>query len=357
MCYNPCTVRLPSRSLFFLAGAVAVLAGTAVAKSLVPVFLPAVSLSNLFPDVEEGTYFTESVGDLVRKGILKGYEDGRFGPHDFVTRAQVAVMLDRYDREVVEPLREQLAKIRELLKLGRCGDGSVQIGEECDDENIADNDGCSATCQSEVHAEGRPEPMQPEGGCKVAGCSRQLCVPEGSEDVVTTCEWRPEYACYQQAVCERQEDGGCGWTETPELRSCLAEAGGDDDACAAREEDLSRLLRASRACRTSDDCRVLVRGCSPYLTCGQPVNKANFETVQAAIEEYVTSCPEEGPMTCAACVERQAVCERGLCRLDPPLRCSGEARTCPDGTEVRRNPDFDCDFDPCPEEALQEESP
>lgn len=344
-------MRFPSRSLFFLAGAIAVLAGTAVAKSVVPMFL--------FPDVEEGTYFTESVGDLVRKGIVRGYEDGRFGPHDFVTRAQVAVMLDRYDREVVEPLRRQLWKVRQLLKLGECGDGTIQIGEECDDENVADNDGCSATCQSEVHAEGRPEPLRPGEGCSIAGCSGQLCIEEGSGDVVTTCEWRPEYACYREAVCERKGDGSCGWTETPEFRSCLEEVAGEEEGnvCAEQKEELSRLLRASRACRTSDDCRVLVRGCSPYLTCGQPVNKANFETVQAAIEEYVTSCPEEGPMTCAACVERQAICERGLCRLDPPLRCSEEARTCPNGTEVRRNPDFDCDFDPCPEEALQEESP
>jgi hypothetical protein len=39
--------------------------------------------------------------------------------------------------------------------------------------------------------------------------------------VATTCEFRPEYACYQRATCERQPDGTCGFTPTPELTKCL----------------------------------------------------------------------------------------------------------------------------------------
>lgn len=56
--------------------------------------------------------------------------------------------------------------------------------------------------------------------CLVGGCSGQLCTDES--DMVTTCEYRPEYACYTQSTCARQETGECGWTETPELQSCLA---------------------------------------------------------------------------------------------------------------------------------------
>lgn len=60
-------------------------------------------------------------------------------------------------------------------------------------------------------------------GCAVAGCSQTLCV-EASEasDIVTTCEYRAEYACYKEASCERQSDGKCGWTQTAELKACLA---------------------------------------------------------------------------------------------------------------------------------------
>jgi hypothetical protein len=57
--------------------------------------------------------------------------------------------------------------------------------------------------------------------CVKGGCSQTLCIEEG-EDVMTTCEWRPEYACYQNAQCERQSDGGCGWTQTQELAACIA---------------------------------------------------------------------------------------------------------------------------------------
>ena len=32
-----------------------------------------------------------------------------------------------------------------------------------------------------------------------------------------------------------------------------------------------------------------------------------------------------------------------------PSACTEEAKICPDGTAVGRNPDLDCEFDPCPE--------
>jgi hypothetical protein len=59
----------------------------------------------------------------------------------------------------------------------------------------------------------------PAGECVVGGCSGQICSDQ--EGVISTCEWRPEYACYQQATCERQPTGECGWTPTPELQACL----------------------------------------------------------------------------------------------------------------------------------------
>jgi len=54
--------------------------------------------------------------------------------------------------------------------------------------------------------------------CIKTGCSSQVC---SDHDVITTCEFRPEYACYQKAVCERQRDGNCGFTKTRELTACL----------------------------------------------------------------------------------------------------------------------------------------
>lgn len=63
---------------------------------------------------------------------------------------------------------------------------------------------------------GKTQAMKP---CIKTGCSSQVC---SDKNEITTCEWRPEYACYQKAVCERQGNGNCGFTQTPELAACLS---------------------------------------------------------------------------------------------------------------------------------------
>ncbi|HKV34367.1 MAG TPA: DUF6748 domain-containing protein [Pyrinomonadaceae bacterium] len=59
--------------------------------------------------------------------------------------------------------------------------------------------------------------------CKKTGCSSQVC---SDEDVMTTCEWSPVYECYKKATCERQKNGQCGFTQTPELLRCMSRAKG-----------------------------------------------------------------------------------------------------------------------------------
>lgn len=58
------------------------------------------------------------------------------------------------------------------------------------------------------------------GGCFVGGCSGQICSDQ--EGIVSTCEYREEYACYKTAKCERQASGQCGWTQTTALSACLS---------------------------------------------------------------------------------------------------------------------------------------
>ena len=70
-----------------------------------------------------------------------------------------------------------------------------------------------------VIKQGVPTADDPAGACYKGGCSSQLCSDQ--PDMVSTCEYREEYACYQSAVCERQASGQCGWTETSDLRACL----------------------------------------------------------------------------------------------------------------------------------------
>lgn len=54
--------------------------------------------------------------------------------------------------------------------------------------------------------------------CKRTGCSGEICA---DKDVVSDCAFRPEFACYKDAVCARQKDGACGWTQTAALTACL----------------------------------------------------------------------------------------------------------------------------------------
>jgi hypothetical protein len=56
--------------------------------------------------------------------------------------------------------------------------------------------------------------------CITTGCSGQIC---SDQDMMSTCEWKAEYACYKSlGTCELQASGKCGWTSTPELSACLA---------------------------------------------------------------------------------------------------------------------------------------
>jgi len=70
-------------------------------------------------------------------------------------------------------------------------------------------------------SEPAPPPPATANDCVKTGCSGIVCAEPGKE-VMTTCEYRAEYACYQDAACERQADGGCGWTQTQALTACLA---------------------------------------------------------------------------------------------------------------------------------------
>ena len=76
-----------------------------------------------------------------------------------------------------------------------------------------------AACTIIFDDDGR-ELRSPGDACFIGGCSSQLC--SDRDDLISTCEWRDEYACYKTATCERQADGACGWTQTPELAACLA---------------------------------------------------------------------------------------------------------------------------------------
>lgn len=66
------------------------------------------------------------------------------------------------------------------------------------------------------------EPREPGAydGCLITGCSAQICA---GEEMVTTCEYREEYACFKKGICERGDNGVCGWREDQTLSQCLTQ--------------------------------------------------------------------------------------------------------------------------------------
>jgi hypothetical protein len=66
-----------------------------------------------------------------------------------------------------------------------------------------------------------------KGSCARSGCSGELCVDsliqEEQGGLSTACVFKQSYACLQNAICERQADGTCGFTQTPESEQCFAE--------------------------------------------------------------------------------------------------------------------------------------
>lgn len=60
-----------------------------------------------------------------------------------------------------------------------------------------------------------------QDGCKIGGCNSEICTNGDSEEIVSICIYKEEFACYKTAVCKKQSNGKCGWTQTDELIKCL----------------------------------------------------------------------------------------------------------------------------------------
>lgn len=60
-----------------------------------------------------------------------------------------------------------------------------------------------------------------DSDCSPAGCSSQLCIPkEKANDIITTCEFRPEYECLRLTNCGCISNK-CQWIENDDYSECL----------------------------------------------------------------------------------------------------------------------------------------
>lgn len=113
------------RDLVLTAVISAVLAST---LSIVAVF--ASSLSKPFPDVDEGAYYADGVYKMWQLGVATGYENGNFGPGDYVTRGQLVTMLERYDKALLNPPWPSVSGIYDLHQVVCLGGLDFNIESE-----------------------------------------------------------------------------------------------------------------------------------------------------------------------------------------------------------------------------------
>jgi hypothetical protein len=94
--FSPARMRLPSiskiASVPFVAGLLIGAVGTAGAATVLG--------SDVFRDVPSGSYYDRAVGEMYDIGVIKGNPDKTFNPGGYVTRADVAVMLQRLRDEM-----------------------------------------------------------------------------------------------------------------------------------------------------------------------------------------------------------------------------------------------------------------
>ena len=97
-----------------------------------------------------------------------------------------------------------------------CNDGDTRpAGDGC---NTCTCSGGSWAC-TEIACLPADE-CETDADCFETGCSGQLC---SAEHMVTTCEFRPEYACYNEPTTSCGcNNGACGWAQTADLLTCLA---------------------------------------------------------------------------------------------------------------------------------------
>jgi Chaperone of endosialidase len=113
------------------------------------------------------------------------------------------------------------------------------------------------------------------GGCQAGGCSGQLCGNVG-DNLISTCEYLEEYACYRDARCERQSDGRCAWIETMALTQCIEQARGNTAfrwyrSCGAPvcgPDDAGTGVTACDAQQEGAGCSQGAAACDPGLGCG-----------------------------------------------------------------------------------------
>lgn len=213
-----------------------------------------------------------------------------------------------------------------------CGNGSLDMVEQCDDRNRDDGDGCDANCRLEEGYVCQGVPSRCRLGCP-DGC------PEGEhcEDDVCVCDPAACAGCCSLDRCvQGTSPGECG------------AGGGRCQACELGDECVAGACEACADCTCGDaPCDPLVADtcveetcqCGDGPACGEGEACRGGECVCAGDRCrqmdgtcHVSSLDACGPAggLCAACDERSDRCSGG-CRCGDGPPC-GEGENCVEGS-------------------------
>lgn len=164
-----------------------------------------------FSDVPTDAWFSQYVCMALKAGYVSGYSDGTFRPANTINIAEASKILAiAYDLRLPQYFMET-EWYRPYF------DALIGAYAMPQPEPAVSSLLSRGQMAFMIHSlEDGASPQQKK--CEPRGCSGTVCA---DEDVITTCELKESDACYAQSVCERQQNGECGWTATPEYVSCI----------------------------------------------------------------------------------------------------------------------------------------
>lgn len=89
--------------------------GGMVFMSLITVVVTSALTPKQFSDVDQAAYYSWPVSHMNMMGVMSGYENGKFGPNDPVTRGQVATILNKYNDKMGLALANEIGGIRSMF--------------------------------------------------------------------------------------------------------------------------------------------------------------------------------------------------------------------------------------------------
>lgn len=150
-----------------------------------------------------------------------------------------------------------------------CGGGDVIIGDDGGGGAGAQGGGAQGGDDQGGGAPGTGGSQGPGGagpGCVITGCSSQLCA---NEEMASTCEYLPEYECYQlYGVCEADGNGVCGWAQNQDLLNCVTQVGN----CPAPDEPCMNAGNYEQCLDMATTCSggvVVLESCPLQFACSE----------------------------------------------------------------------------------------